>query len=91
MCDHFHLRWVRDRTVFGDSVPQEIKGGEPKLALGGVDNKSMLAEPLEKRLEVHKVLGFGRTRYQDVVQEHKKKRHVTYHRVHETLKKTGLS
>lgn len=50
---------------------------ETKLALGRVNNQAMLVEPLEKCSEVRQVLRFGRARYQNVVQIHKKKRQVT--------------
>ena len=75
--DRVNLRWEWHGPALGDSMSQEVDGGQPKLALSWVDNKSVPAETLEEDPQVGQVFGFGGTGHEDVVQVHKQEGQIT--------------
>jgi len=70
--DGVHLRREWNRPILGNVMAKKIDGC--------VYNQAVLAEPLEKILEVGKVLRYGGAGNQDIVQKHEKERQVSQYR-----------
>ena len=81
--------WVGFDPVRRDAVAEKINFCGAKFTFAGIQQQTVIFQPLEECAEVRAMFFCRRTGYEDVVQVNKNKRKVFAHHVHQPLKSLG--
>ena len=86
---HLHLGGIHSDTFVGDDVAEVGDGGDPKSALGALDEELVLLQHGEHGAQVAEVVGLGGAIDQNIIKKHKHEpaKEWTQHVVHERLER----